>query len=115
VVYDFDSNLRGDDDERDMNAKGSFGQAVIAGVIVAAASLVINQATDASDEKAIATLTERVSNLSEQVRKLNEQPYVRRDEYLGVLNGIENRATGHEARIRDLERAELQRSKRDRQ
>jgi hypothetical protein len=109
---DFEEDLRGDGEA--MNAKGGFGQAVLAGVIVAAASLVIHKATDSSDDEALATLTERVSHLSDQVRELNKQPYVRRDEYLGVLNGIENRSSGLETRVRDLERAELQRRQRDR-
>jgi hypothetical protein len=117
VQYDFEDDLRGVD-ERPMNAKGSFGQAVLAGVIVAVASLVIHQATDSSDETktaaSIATLTVQVSNLNEQVRKLNEQPYVRRDEYLGVLGGIESRLTGHDTRIRELERTPLERSNRSR-
>lgn len=96
-----------------MNAKGGFGQAVLAGVIVAAAAMVIDKVTDFSDKQALATLTERVSNLSDNVKKLNEQPYVRRDEYLGVLGGIENRLSGHDARLRELERTPVER--RDRQ
>jgi hypothetical protein len=117
-VYDFADELRGGDEEP-MNAKGSFGQAVLAGVIVAAASLVIHKATDSSDETttaaSIASLTVKVETLTDQVKKLNEQPYVRRDEYLGVLGGIENRFSGHDARIRELERAPLERRNRERQ
>jgi hypothetical protein len=95
---DFAEELRGDDGEQ-MNAKGGFGQAILAGVIVAAATLVINQATDSSDERALATLTERVSNLSEQVRKLSEQPYATRAD----LTGIENRVSGLSQRVDQLE------------
>jgi outer membrane murein-binding lipoprotein Lpp len=106
-VYDFEEELRGDDGVP-MNVKtGSFGQAVLAGCIVAAASLVIHRATDSSDETktaaSIATLTVQVSNLNEQVRKLNEQPYVRRDEYLGVLGGIETRMDRMDSKIQQLD------------
>jgi len=91
-----------------MNAKGGFGQAVLAGVIVATATLILNKVVDASDERALATLTERVSNLSEQVKKLNEQPYATRSD----LAGVESRISGFDTRLRDVERAQLQRGQR---
>jgi hypothetical protein len=104
---DFAEELRGDDGE-EMNAKGGFGQAVLAGVIVAAATLVLNRVIDSSDERALATLTERVSNLSDQVKKLNEQPYATRSDFAGV----ESRLSGIDTRLRDIERTQLQRRER---
>jgi hypothetical protein len=97
-----------EDDEVPMNAKGGFGQAVLAGVIVAVATLVIHRTTDSSDERALATLTERVSNLSDQVRKLSEQPYATRSDFAGV----ESRLSGIDTRLRDIERTQLQRRER---
>ena len=120
-MYDFEAELRGDEGE--MNVKGTDVQAsilsgVLVGLIVAAGATAINHAMDNRDETAtaaaIATLTERVSALNAQVTKLTEQPYVRREEYLGVLGGIENRLAGIEQRISNVERAALERRNRER-
>jgi hypothetical protein len=98
-----------DDDEVSMNAKqGSLGQAVVVAVIGGLLTVAIGKLTDSSDDKALATLTERVSNLSEQVRKLSEQPYATRAD----LAGVENRLSGIDTRLRDIERAQLQRGQR---
>lgn len=118
MVHDFDKELRGDDEA--MNVKGGDLQGILSGVLVgllvAAGTIGISRAVDSRDETAtaasIATLTERVSALSAQVTKLTEQPYVRREEYLGVLGGIENRLAGIEQRISNVERAALERGKR---
>jgi hypothetical protein len=121
MVQDFDKELRGDDEA--MNVKGGDMQAsilsgVLVGLVVAAGSIGISRAVDSRDETttaaSIATLTERVSALSTQVSKLTEQPYVRREEYLGVLGGIENRLSGIEQRIGNVERAALERRQRER-
>jgi hypothetical protein len=111
VQYDFENDLRGDDEEP-MNVKGSDMQAsilsgVLVGLVVAAGSIGISRAVDSRDETAtaasIATLTERVSALSTQVSKLTEQPYVRREEYLGVLGGVESRLNSFDQRLQRVE------------
>ena len=89
-----------------MNEKrGSLGQAVVVAIIGGLITVGIGRFTDSSDERALATLTERVSNLSTQVQKLSEQPYATRAD----LAGIENRLSGLDARVRDVERARLDR------
>jgi hypothetical protein len=119
MQHDFETELRGD--EEPMNVKGGDVQTsilagVLVGLVVAAGSIGITRAVDSRDETAtaaaIATLTERVSALNAQVTKLTEQPYVRREEYLGVLGGIENRLAGIEQRISNHERAAIERGKR---
>lgn len=104
---DFAEELRGDGEP--MNEKrGSLGQAVVVAVIGGLLTVAIGKLTDSSDDKALATLTERVSNLSDQVRKLSEQPYATRAD----LAGVENRLSGIDSRLRDIERAQLQRGQR---
>lgn len=109
---DFAKELRGDDGEEPMNAKGGFGQAVLAGLIVAAGAWGIGRVTDNRAETttaaAIATLTERVSTLTDQVKRLNEQPYVRREEF----NAVANRVDGLDQRLGVVERAQLERRQR---
>jgi hypothetical protein len=105
---DFAEELRGDDGEPMNDKKGSLGQAVVVAVIGGLITVGIGRITDSSDERALATLTERVSNLSIQVQKLSEQPYATRAD----LTGIENRLSGLDARVRDVERAQLQRGQR---
>jgi polyhydroxyalkanoate synthesis regulator phasin len=91
--------------EEPMNVRqGSWGQAIVAALVVAVITVAVNKTTDHHDETAtatsIATLTERVSTLTEQVRRLNEQPYARRED----LNAISNRVDGLERRIDIIER-----------
>jgi hypothetical protein len=55
-------------------------------------------------------LKTRVEYLASSVNKLTEQPYVRREEYRAGLEAVENRVTGLEGRLGQLE----QRASRDR-
>lgn len=108
---DFEDELRGDDDVSN-NKQGSWGQAVVAALVVAVVTVGVNKATDHHDETStaasIATLTERVSTLTEQVRRLNEQPYATRAD----LAGVSNRVDGLAERVGELERAGGQRRQR---
>lgn len=89
-----------EDIEEPMNVRqGSWGQAIVAALVVAIITVAVNKTTDHHDETAtatsIATLTERVSTLTEQVRRLNEQPYARREDF----NAVSNRLDGLERRV----------------
>jgi hypothetical protein len=109
---DFAEELRGDVIGEPMNAKGSWGQALVAALVVAVVTVGVNKLTDHHDETStatsIATLTVQVANLTEQVKRLNEQPYVRREE----LNAVSNRVDGFEQRLGVVERAQFQRGQR---
>jgi outer membrane murein-binding lipoprotein Lpp len=109
---DFADELRGDgEEESPMNAKESgVIPAVVVGVILSAVNIWMARSADRSDTTtaSLATLTERVSTLSTQVTKLTEQPYATRTD----LATVENRVSGIDARLSDLERAQLQRGQR---
>lgn len=89
------------------NNKGSLGQSVVTALVVGLVMVALGKLTDHHDETAtatsIATLTANVANLGEQVRKLTEQPYVRRDEFQAGVATIENRVSGLDGRINQLE------------
>lgn len=94
-----------------MNVKtGGIGQIAATAVVAALATVGVNKLTDSNgDEKStvasIATLNANVANLSEQVKKLSEQPYATRAD----LSTIENRLTGFDERLRNVERSGQQR------
>jgi hypothetical protein len=110
--YDFDDDLRGEKKAMSGRPTGSIISAIIVGVILTFAQVIIARSADDSGEKntaeKLATLTERVSNLSDQVRKLTEQPFVRRYE----LDNMENRVTGLEQRVGVVERSAVARTMR---
>lgn len=90
--------------------------AVVVGVIVAISNMAVNRWATRSDA-ADATLIElrsEVGNLSRRFDEFAKQPFVRREEYLGVLGGIENRLAGIEQRISNVERTALERRQRER-
>ena len=111
--------LRDDDTDKEesfqetMNAKSSNGvvSGIIAGAVVALVQVVLSNFsnhTTTTDtvitglQVQVATLTTQVTTLSSQVGKLTEQPYVRRDE-------LEDRISGLDQRLNQLERAQQQR------
>lgn len=99
---DFATELRGDD-ERPMNDK-SFGlvPSVVVGLILSAVNIWWPRSNDrdTSTATSLAKLETQVTYLNIQVSELTKQPYVRREE----LRNVEDRVTGLDERVGDVER-----------
>ena len=110
---DFAEELRGDGDVS--NVKGndwvaSIVSGIIVGGIVAGASLWASRAGDKNDT--LVEVKTRVEYLTTAVNKLTEQPYVRRDEYQTDRATIENRLSGLDGRVNQLEQRTSRESRR---
>jgi hypothetical protein len=94
-------------EEDDMsNSKGNDWVATITGGIIVGVLVSVVNAWFSHDSTRNDTLVEvrtKVEYLTTSVNKLTEQPYVRRDEFAAGVSTIENRLTGLDGRVNQLE------------